>query len=93
MAYNADGLQVFADNSTIGTGSGSIVRGFFYATNDAASVVEASGYFNALADDLNKGDVILATMDRDGTAVAKHYVVTATTATTVTVGLFTTTAG
>lgn len=43
---------------------------FSYATADAAAAVDTSGYFNAVADLLNVGDVILRTTFTDGTFTA-----------------------
>lgn len=65
-----------------------------YATNDAAAVVEAAGYFNDARAHLTKGDVILAVMAVGSTPVLKLYVATAVPASgDVTIARLTTTAG
>jgi hypothetical protein len=67
---------------------------YSYATTDTAAQVEAANYFNSIARQLRRGDVILSVTGTGGTPVLKQYVVTsATGATTVTVALQTTTAG
>ncbi|MCE7026424.1 hypothetical protein [Jiella avicenniae] len=55
------------------------------ATSADAATVEAAGYFNALAYDMKKGDIITARIDMEGTPKLKMYIVTARTSTTVTV--------
>ena len=62
-------------------------------TNDTAATVEGAGFFNAHADALAVGSVILASMDVDGTPVFKIYMVTANDGSTVTIARQTTTAG
>lgn len=65
---------------------------FFYATDDAAATVETSDYFLAAFRILNKGDVIVATMVHSGSVVAKIFRVTASSASTVTIGVASVTA-
>lgn len=70
------------------------VAGWGYATADTAATVETSGYFNAAASLVSKGDQIDAAMVLGGTPVRKSYVVTSANGVTpVTIALQTTTAG
>tara|TARA_B100000700_G_scaffold323297_1_gene426742 strand:- start:1313 stop:1594 length:282 start_codon:yes stop_codon:yes gene_type:complete len=73
MAYAAAGLVQIANGGAIGTGEGSVKRIFHYATNDADTVVEADGYFDNT--DLNDGDLLVCSLDVDGTAEIKTYIV------------------
>lgn len=79
MSFNSDGLQVAGDNSTIGSGPGSIRRLWFYVTEDTKAQVETDGYFDAIAARMNTGDVIIVSFDVDGTVGTRTYAVTATT--------------
>lgn len=78
MAFDSDGLQVMGDNANISTGKASVRRAWWYVTNDALSVVETDGYFDAVAGSMNTGDVILCSFDNDGTEGHKLLMVTAT---------------
>ena len=74
--------------------SPSQVSNWGYATADTAATVETSGYFNAAASLVQKGDAIRAAMVLGGTPVLKNYVVTsANNVTPVTIALQTATAG
>lgn len=64
-----------------------------YSTKDAAATVETAGYFDTAYDIVGKGDTIQAVMAIGGTPVLKHYVVTASSSSGVTVALAGTTAG
>lgn len=59
MAYQSRDLSViaYANGFTL----------WHYATTDAATVVDTSGYFNEAADMLRVGDMILGNTDTDGT--------------------------
>lgn len=87
MAFAKQGLLSF------GTG-GSIANGvrrskiWHYITNDALSAVADTGYFNAAAAQLLKGDVIFVCAAQSGTPAGEVYHVTATTASTVTIARF-----
>lgn len=60
----------------------------FYATDDDMDTVVASGYFNAATKRLRKGDVILCSLNNDGTPATSTIVVTsASGAATVTTAL------
>lgn len=78
--------------STAGAPQEQQVSLFFYSTDDAAATVEASDYFLAAYQQLKKGDVIIATMVHSGSVVAKIFRVTASSASTVTIGVASVTA-
>jgi hypothetical protein len=62
MAYSPKNLSVLAD-----------ANGFtlwHYATPDAANTVDTAGYFDAAADMIRVGDIILANTETGGTAKA-----------------------
>jgi DNA-binding MurR/RpiR family transcriptional regulator len=62
---------------------------FIYSTADAMSAVDDSGYFNDVAAQLRKGDLILVSSATGGTPVAGFLIVTsATAAATVTTAVF-----
>ncbi|HYD99951.1 MAG TPA: hypothetical protein VEH84_11260 [Alphaproteobacteria bacterium] len=46
-----------------------------YATPDAATVVDTTGYFNLAADTLRPGDMILANTDTGGAGLSGVFVV------------------
>ena len=53
-------------------------------TEDVAGV-ETAGFFDSLADVLQKGEIIFASVDVDATPIGRIYIVTANTGTAVTV--------
>lgn len=77
MAFDDAGLIVMANGGSIGTGEGSRKKIYHYTTNDADTVIEANGYFDAT--DMNLGDLVIAALDVDGTPEVKIYVVDAGT--------------
>lgn len=77
MAFDDAGLVVISAGGAIGTGSGSRKKIYHYATNDADTAVEAGGYFDNT--DMNLGDLVIASLDVDGTPEVKHYIVSAGT--------------
>lgn len=92
MAYYDKALSRIASGGVL---SSSATRGqsvFSYLTNDDAAAVQTSGYFNDAGPRLTKGDVILASLDLDGTPEARAYLVSAATATTATITPFKATA-
>lgn len=83
-----------AVGSVAGTSNLNQTSSFAYATDDAAAVVEAAGYFNAARGLLTPGSIIQASMAVGSAPVAKNYVVTAVPNTgNVTIALFATAAG
>ncbi|MCI5045616.1 MAG: hypothetical protein MRY72_13045 [Aquisalinus sp.] len=77
MAYIPAGLSNLALG---GAAENKVSNIFHYKTIDTAAQVEADGYFDAAADVFNegKGDIIIASMDVDGTMKVKIYGVTRT---------------
>ena len=78
MAFAASGLKMFATGGAVGTGDGSVNNLWHYATNDADTVVEGDGYFDAKGP--GPGDLVICSLDLDGTAEVKTYIVTGTAA-------------
>ena len=54
-----------------------------YKSDDAATAIDAAGYFNAVANEVNVGDVIFAHTDADGTPLFGIFVVNANNGTVV----------
>lgn len=76
MAYISRGLKLVSTGGAIGTGATSSKGIYHYATNDADTVVETDGYFDDIdGDPLGVGDLILASLDVDGTPEVKVYIV------------------
>jgi hypothetical protein len=78
MAFAASGLKMMAVGGAVSTGDGSAKNIWHYATNDADTVVETNAYFDGAGP--GPGDLIWASLDLDGTAEVKAYVVTGTKA-------------
>jgi hypothetical protein len=98
MAFSTRSLTRITHQVAVGLASGAVaprqISVFSYATDDAAAVVEAAGYFNDARSRLTVGSIIFASMVLGGTPVLKSLIVTAVPATgNVTVALQTTTAG
>lgn len=84
MSYAAAGLRRVTYGGSISTGAGSVKSIWHYATNDTDTQVEGAGYFNSAYTNFAQGDLIMCSLDVDGTPEVKHYIVTsATGATTV----------
>lgn len=62
MAFAAEDLSVLA--------YANVFTLWHYTTPDSAAEVDSAGYFNAAADMLRVGDMILANVDTDGTPAA-----------------------
>ncbi len=87
MAFNAKGFKTITH---IGTpdpngAAGSNVCLHAYVTNDDTAGVITGGYFNSVAARLKKGDIIMMSLDNDGTAMLRNYVVASVAAGVVTV--------
>ena len=77
MAFDKNALACISSQQGV-AGSPTPFNIYCYATNDAAATVEADGYFDgAVENGLNKGDIIFASMVRNGTLVTKSYHVSA----------------
>lgn len=88
MAFALTGFKPISFLGSIGNGAGSVRQLFSYVTNDDGATVQANDYFNAVASQVAVGDVIIASLDLDGTVMGRLYIVTAVTATTVTIAKF-----
>ena len=76
MPANVKELRLIATGPAPG-GSGTPINIYVLASNDTAAAIETNGYFDGILDNgLNKGDIILATVDHDGTIAAHIYQVT-----------------
>lgn len=75
MAFAATGLINFNSGGALGAGGTltSVKSLWHYATNDADTVVEADGYFDSTG--MALGDIVIASLDLDGTPEVKVYVV------------------
>lgn len=65
------------------TQNSNLPRQWSYTTTDTAATVDSAGYFNGAADLLNKGDVIRANVDTDGTPGYGEFYVSDNDGTTV----------
>lgn len=75
MAFDHDSLRCIADGGVAPNGNQAHI--YHYMTTDADTDVEADGYFDGVLNDgLAVGDVILASIDVDGTPELKSYIVT-----------------
>ncbi|MBF0269347.1 MAG: hypothetical protein HQL44_12230 [Alphaproteobacteria bacterium] len=72
MSYQSKNLSVlaYANGFTL----------WHYTTADAASIVDSDGYFNAAADMLRVGDIIIANVATGGTMQAGQFLVTSNSA-------------
>ena len=79
MAFDSNGLINFNSGGALGAGGTltSVKSLWHYATNDADTAVEANGYFDSTG--MALGDLVLASLDLDGTPEVKLYVVSAGT--------------
>ena len=76
MPVNEKEIILVATGAAPG-GSGTVNNQYFMSTNDTAAAIETDGYFDGAFDNgLNKGDVIIASVDIDGTIDLKMYQVT-----------------
>lgn len=91
MAFIKRGFNTVADMGKIAT-TGICNALHTYITNDNAAAVEGSGYFNAMAYKLKIGDIILCSLDIDGTPAGRIYLVSSNNGTAVGLTLFTATA-
>lgn len=55
--------------------SGNGFHMWHYTTTDASTVVDGSGYFNSMANEMNLGDVIFANTATGGTPVYGMFVI------------------
>jgi hypothetical protein len=93
MAFNINGFRLGEAFGVAGASGQYRYTWATYITTDTAAVVEAAHYFDSIYQNLPVGTVIEATMAMGGTPVIKDYVVTASSASAVTIALKSTAAG
>ena len=74
MALQAGNLKRIANGGVAANGTSPGV--YSLVTTDDWATVNAAGYFNSVADVLEKGDVIICALDVDATPQARMLVVT-----------------
>lgn len=85
MALNIN-TDLRRQDSFPGIAAGALLPGFFlHTTADAALTVAGAGYFDAAADRLPIGSVIVSVTSTGTTPVLTHRIVTANTGTVVTI--------
>lgn len=76
MAFDREGLIQF-NSGGAEAGQGGTLTGvkkiWHYVTNDADTVIEANAYFDNT--EMGLGDILIASLDLDGTPEVKMYVV------------------
>lgn len=85
MALTTKTFQTIAMGPPPPGGTGQGVRLHWYTSNDLISAIMAADYFLSLYKVIRTGDIILVSGDMDGTDMPKLLLVTASTASTVTV--------
>ena len=76
MAFDAEGLIQFNSGGAEAGEGGTLIgvkKLWHYVTDDADTVVEADGYFDNT--EMGIGDILIASLDLDGTPEVKMYVV------------------
>lgn len=81
MAFNALGFTTLGHIGSIDGSAGSMRSLHTYITDDDATAMETSGYFNAVASRIKTGDLLNASLDNDGTQARKDYVMKNTSGT------------
>lgn len=91
MSLEKTGFRTIAHIGTVNAALAGSVRNFHaYVTNDDAAAVETTDYFLTLYERLKVGDLLVVSLDLDGTPTVRWYVVTASTSATVTIARETT---
>lgn len=88
MAITKDSAHLIARGGSHGAGGDKTCNLWLLACTENAAAVETAGALDALAGFVQKGDVIIASMVRTGTPVGQLYIVTAASASSVTVAAF-----
>lgn len=78
MAFNSYGFKTLTHIGTIAGAAGTMRSLHAYVTNDDADAVETSGYFDTVADRIKTGDIVMCSLDLDGTPALQSYVLTNT---------------
>ena len=80
MAFSAYGFKTITHIGSVAGVAGTNRSLHAYVTNDDAAAVETGGYFNSLSKRLQVGDIILVSLDMDGTPALRSYVVSSNSA-------------
>lgn len=87
MPFDLKGLSRLANFGVVGNNQPASM--WLYVTDDAHATVVAANYFNAQAQFMRKGDLIDVITAFNGTPLNRRYVVTAVTASAVTIAAVT----
>ncbi|MBW8268288.1 hypothetical protein [Caldovatus aquaticus] len=91
MALTPNSLTVLSIGATRPNGQAGARRKLhLYTSDDTHATVSGAGYFSALYQRLNPGDIILAALDLGGTPQLRAYIVTASSASSVSIAQITT---
>jgi hypothetical protein len=88
MALALNNTRLISEGGSTGAGGDKSVRLWLLATEDNAAAVEGANACDVFAGHWQKGDIIMASMVRAGTPVGKSYIVTASSATAITIAPF-----
>jgi hypothetical protein len=85
MAFNANGIRRidYLPNPAGTAGENRSLWG--YLTNDDTAAVETAGYFTSHYPYMKKGDIIMCSLDLDGTAMLRNYIVSASSSSAVSI--------
>lgn len=85
MAYNEKGFRTHDFMFNPSGLAGANLSKHSYVTNDDRAALETTGYFNALAKRVKKGDHLDVTLTLSGTPSRRNYIISNVTATVVTI--------
>lgn len=88
MSFNAKGFKTVTHIGSVDGSAGSNRSLHAYVTNDDKAGVETGNYFDPVIARLHVGDIIMVSLDMDGTPGGCNYVVSAIADGHVTVTLF-----
>lgn len=80
MAITLDSAHLVAAGGSTGAGGDKTCRVWVLAVTENAAAVETANALDVFLGHWQKGDVVIASMVRDGTPVGKCYIVTAAAA-------------
>lgn len=79
MAFSTFGFKTITHIGSAAGAAGSNRSLHAYVTNDDAAAVETTSYFDGIAERLKVGDIIMVSLDMDGTPAGRNYVVSGIT--------------
>lgn len=92
MAFSKFGFKTITHIGSAAGAAGTNRSLHAYVTNDDAAAVETSNYFNGISERVKVGDIIMVSLDMDGTPAGRNYVVSSNTAGVVAITPFEATA-